>query len=765
MRVKASDYASGAYGNARILGEGVAGHIQKQINQEKIATEAAGPVGRAAFGALDEVSLGLPTDLSVALLSATGDQEGAQLARDISGGTHATTAGQIGGAIGLIAPAMLGGEAGLLAKTPMGITGRMGTAAERFAGRIIGETPGLLGSAAKPIIQSAARFGTEGAVLGLANQVQHNVIDNVPLTVSAMVSGVEDGALLGFLAGGALGGAGAAARGAGRAGLKMAEVMGGGAEEVVANRIGLSDLQKEAIARRGGNVREFLTKSREGLESQGLSWESKTTDIASGSQKAAAHYQAIRDGALADLDREAVGAAPSVDRIRARAMAEIAEPYAGTPYYSTAKKAVNKVTGAMFKDVPFLVNAEQKMATWESLAKTRDLLSTKYDSIVTSGGRDASHVMGKGDVYRKLIGIIDSEMATSMQGAEAQYGLSGIADKYRSATVMKGIMEETAYVASKTAAGEASSKGMGDLLSGQNLATMAIGAATGHSLIGAGVVAAKRLAKDAIGGYITPKIAEMAHRSMTIGDAASKTELLKGRIAQTLDRFFDTTGTGVTGLAVKATGGKPPKLTMDAFEADVERTREMLGEIHARRVQDYAMSTASIHPDMPKAIMEQYARARAYVQHNIPAGRKARQAASLGKVPQLKAPTLKDFSYKRAKKMLNPTSLLDEMDNGSVSKDQVDALKAFHPAMHAEIVKAAAFKIAEAKEKGIVLPADKVTQLGIVLGYPIDRKLEPEFVAAVQASYKTPPPDQNAPPAAGPINTQSLMTPVDKAIT
>jgi hypothetical protein len=777
LKVAPEDYAKGGYEGSEVISRPVAERYQKEADQYHYMDETMSPVEQVGFNAVNTLGMNLPGMLGIKLAETFGGQGDADRARALVDQSAKTPYGIAGSGLGFLGGLAAGGES-LLGKTPMGLTGSLGGAAERIAARVLPETPGLLGTAAKPILSLAARGGAEGAMYGLAAQANHDVIRDVPLTVDSLAAGMGEGALYGGLVMGGLGAlgkaAGAATDALGGAVLNRVGGSGARAEARIADRLGLTETQMARGVAREGDLKGILTRAHRGLEEEGLNFSSRTSEIASGSKKAAERYQAVREGIVQQLDKEAVGALPYRTRIVNRAETEISkfikEKYEGTPFYRPAVKAMDKMLDDLRSFNPFLEqNTAKGTTTWESLMKTRDILADKYDTIISKAGPDVSRVFGNRDVYQKMVGIFDSEMTAAMKDAAVRYpGLSGVAEQYTSATAMKTTMGEVAQTAAKKAVHEVvGGSSMGATIQPWDASTLAMGALTGHAAGGLGIVAARMAARKAE-NIITPHLAEMAFKSMTSAKAAAQTELVKGKIREAVGSFFRAGSKGVaraTTAGALALGKRDKAPSREQFEDELERTRHLISAAHAQQVQKFAMDSGAIHPEMPQAIMAQYQRAKDYVQFNIPAGKKAKQVNSLEKQPKVRGLNLDEYKFlKQIKGIRNPLSVLDDLNNGSLSREQVLAMKAAYPELHAQIVTETAYKIAEMKEQGKYMPADKVAKLAIMLDSPIDNTLQPDFIAAVQASFPAPPPPGQPPPDSAPPPVQGLMTPIDKTL-
>jgi hypothetical protein len=94
-------------------------------------------------------------------------------------------------------------------------------------------------------------------------------------------------------------------------------------------------------------------------------------------------------------------------------------------------------------------------------------------------------------------------------------------------------------------------------------------------------------------------------------------------------------------------------------------------------------------------------------------------------------PELAKFA-RYAKAVDNPLSVIDDLSNGQMNREGVEALKAVYPEMHAELKQKFVNEISKQNQP---LPYQARLQLSILLDIPADYTLEPAFIARTQESY------------------------------
>lgn len=111
---------------------------------------------------------------------------------------------------------------------------------------------------------------------------------------------------------------------------------------------------------------------------------------------------------------------------------------------------------------------------------------------------------------------------------------------------------------------------------------------------------------------------------------------------------------------------------------------------------------------------------------------------------------------KRARVVENPLVALDSLGRGTLSLEEVSALREVYPSIYQQVRDQVALEVGELTARGQVLPYDKALALGTLLDVVTDPTLDPSFLAAIHA----PPPP---PPAPAPGLAPSRRTPARSA--
>jgi hypothetical protein len=116
--------------------------------------------------------------------------------------------------------------------------------------------------------------------------------------------------------------------------------------------------------------------------------------------------------------------------------------------------------------------------------------------------------------------------------------------------------------------------------------------------------------------------------------------------------------------------------------------------------------------------------------------------------PHLQRPRASDAEIAQFSRYMeavdDPTMVFTAAQKGTLTRDHVEAVKAVYPAIYAEMQTKIMESLAVSRSP---LPFRKRIQLGILLDIPTDKTLSPEFMQAIQGTYKaTGPQDAESPP-------------------
>lgn len=685
-----------------------------------------------------------------------------------------------GDIIGTVLPAFLSGGVGAAARaTPAGLMELAGSGVERF----FAGSAGLLGRGGSTALSLAARGATEGALINLGHTVGDSLIDNKPLAAESLAASSIDGALFGGLIGGGAGLLGSLAR----VGIEAAERLparlagsGAKAEARVAERLGAdvgtdSGTLKSYIKHAGGDISRPFSEMAENVKV------SKSS------------YETMRKEAITELSEQAPQAAPSIDRVFSRLDTDIVGPRVGTIELKEAMNAVEKAKAEIQQLSPKVESAEIKPSfnewraeqiknvspkDWAEFNNTAEAQYKKFlDTPImteTSGpvtweqwvkARDTLAAKTPSGFKSEILNVLDSEIRTAMEDT----GIKGIAEKYGSATLeLKNAGELEGLLGKKVADVMKTSGGFG--ISTRDMSqAMFVGGIMGHPAGALGMLAAKNL-PGMIERKFEPILAGYAAESMIGAKAATATSNTREKIASSMKSFFSSTKKA-TKQASKAanTGYVDAKKSQRAkYENAVARTEALLSSNHQDRMKRYTEALqAQGYEQLARQLAGVNQRAVTYLLWNMPVRQSAKAAKSLRPFPMSKSLTLDEYKFSRIDEAIkNPMMIVDGLESGKVSRDQVQAIKYVYPELHAEVVNSAMQEVMEMKQAGKFLDMQKVAALGTVLDAPIDSTLTPEYIGEVQAQLNTVPPEQQAqspsPTGQQIFDPTAVMTPMEK---
>jgi hypothetical protein len=704
---------------------------------EKYVDEHWGTAGKAAAGVASGLTLGLAP--SFASRMGLVDRDNLEAAEQ----SGAFTAGDVAG---MVAPAVLsggeslaarglaqGGARGLgkvaLALTPAGLMGEAGGIAERVAGKILTDA-GIMGRLASPTLRLAARGATEGAINNVAHTAAEQVIQNKPLAAEALLISGADGAMFGGLIGGVLGGATAAA-GAGidLVGGRVAGLGGAGGRDVAAAKalkyLGASDENLARIAGSEGGLQGTIRNLKDVLEKGEGSVGAGVANVRRAAKVAQEGYSEGILDSVRTLQKDHPDLVPRIERVGARMDQELTTQFGGM--------IDAREVGGLNKQ---LQRSMRNVKSWEGWSKTRESLATKLDGMAEGTVRK--------EVFKTALNIVDDEMVGESSALMAMN--PDLAKKY------------AANVVGKRAAGEfmemTATKAVAPPPNPLNVhgaaGTIAYGAIAGaNPVVGAGIIAAKQMVGKLQQSLAAP-MAEAAYRSALGAQAQSATINMGNRITSGVKKFLGAAPAAARGQHAEShAASTKPSYTMENFKRSLELADALTSQGHQNKVREITEALAlQGHPEVAKEMAETYGRAVAYISANRPKkGLPAHAAGKLGKIPAAMGLSTQDMKFiRQIHTMRDPMgAIVGGLERGDISRDAVATWQHVFPAAAADLNMRVAQELVEYRSEGKFVPADKVAMIGTVLNYPVDSKLEPDFINEVQAGLaanKAPTPEQ-----------------------
>jgi hypothetical protein len=756
---EADSYSRSEVGNVSSLAEADrAYNAQKNLDR----ADSMGTGAKTAAGLFSGLTLGLgPAAMSATGLTDPGlvnalKEQGVYQGADIAGmllGSLATGGGE--------------GEGALLARalgiTPAGVLAKVGSGAERLAARVLPETTGVLGEMAGGAVRMAARGSAEGAMINMAHTVSDNIVQDAPLTAQAIAAAGVDGALFGGLLGA---GTGAAMGGLGGV-LKGAE---SGVIKKLHPEKGFEATQKEILE---GLNKDFPDATPDiGRVMERIGTEAPAASL----KKVAAELERLKPQLKVQLN-EAMAEVGQIEKPYNPPKSIIGKAFVGEapelgpiekPFAAPKNPVTSALKGGQFEftehpmpkgpgagigslEAPELQHFEHPMPQEVSSAMggpTQPELHTPNVSTHKSYATWKDWLKVRDNIKDQAVrNIIDSEMRTAMEAVDPK-----IAEQWAAARA--GL--ETAKGISEIKAAQQKQP----MFKPHELAYAAGGAMLGHPL-GAAAYLASRAGSRAMGDIIG--------LNTVSGQTAHAVAMVRNRINKALTGFV--IGGNKAANEYRALNKKNTEpLTRDRYERELERAEALVSASHKSKVQQYANEFAEHgHADVANEMVNMNQRAIDYLNANMPVNRKIKQMQSLRPLPIPKGLDMKEFKFLRIFGAIkNPLSILDKLEDGSLSRDEVRAVKYVAPELHQEIVATATQQIAQMKSEGKYMDLQKISNLGVILDAPIDRTLEPDYISAVQQSLKTNPAQAAAnPPGPKPepaMIDQTLLTPIDQQL-
>lgn len=170
-------------------------------------------------------------------------------------------------------------------------------------------------------------------------------------------------------------------------------------------------------------------------------------------------------------------------------------------------------------------------------------------------------------------------------------------------------------------------------------------------------------------------------------------------------------------------------------DEEYQKTRQRYADL-AQSPARIAEATASVRigrPDLAKGLDAKLAEIVTYVNKQAPAS--TAFTLTPGAVKDLPPESEQARFIALARTAESPLSVLDDLQKGTLTSEQMQVVKDLYPTLHADIVERVVTKLSERKTP---LPYEKRLQLGLLLVAPTDVSLEPDFIASTQATF-TPP--------------------------
>lgn len=720
-------------------------------------------------------TFGLSDVAAPAIAYGVAGREGAEATRAELAGLKAenptiSTAGEIAGAV---APLLVsgGGAAaaeGAAAGGALARVGEAGSAAMRAAGAIprgvaaLGDLAGGavargLGEGAISRIASTAVSGAvQGGIAGFGSELSDAALGNTELTGEKLLAAVGHGALLGGAVGGGLqatGELGSYVLG------RLHPHLTGLAEEQAFRAINARKAFTTEANKMPGGVRGIgRTLLDDGIVAAGDTVESVAPKIAAAREGAGEKVGAVLDAA----DKAGIEG-PQMGRILDRAEKEVAADL--RKLGMTNKGALSAVKDVMQDLTTYAADARGMVmptagtagaeALQQTIAGVRDLrltfretqaFRTRLDDVIKWNTNPLGPINEKTEAMKKIRGILESELTDAGEVAAKKMGGSFKAEyeaaklKYRQLTIADKAARDAVERAQANAAHSLTDKIVG--AHGLSAGLMH-GFASEHGGFALGGI--QGLAVGAVAGKLSKLVRTQGNSTAAV--MLDKMAAIGGirRAQASVDRQITR---GVAGLFSENERAalRPKEHPLGDYDGAVEAVSAAVGQSgrHAAMVNGAVAPIAPHAPQVTNAFERAALRATTFLASKIPPTH--RPAGSL--TPQFDKPRVTDTDKERFLRYVqavhDPTTVLHKMRQGSITAEEVEALRAVYPEMYGEIRQQIAARLQDAKHP---LPYAEETRVKRLFGFPA---MDPTTVAILQGNFATPMPGGKGHPAAMP---------------
>jgi hypothetical protein len=655
----------------------------------------------------------------------------------------ASMAGEVGAIAGA---ALLGDEAGL-GRLP-GIVSKLGAGAEAAAARGLGG--GMLARGAGVL----ARGATEGAIYSVGKASGDAALHDEQLTTEKALTAAGHGAVFGAGANALLAGAGA---GLGRlvegAGAIRAPSIGTAVEAEAGSLRGrLGDaLEKgadvktiKALGGSAGDLRALEANVPGGFRkvAQDIRGDIETStgkSIGRHNRESLHDYASGRveelgdklGGMLKTLDASG-GQAPAASRFLQQAREEIISPLmvhtpAGPVVAPGAGKIVKAVDGYLSQIEAATAGRTPTFTEWQGWRRGLD--KTIYEGVTKASPSV--------DALRQVRALMEKELEVAGEAAAKNVGGSFV-EQYQAT---KSLYQSVKKAEELSARGVAAELGRNSVGLGATIGA-ATGLATGGPLAGIAMGAAGKVVKDR-GDMLAADLLHRAANVMGVQSLAARTNAkMSEGIAGLLGTKAIPTGAAAGAMAAPASRSVAAPLGVvlsgnlhaDFDKVSAAATKLSTNPAHlTARIGDALGPEAGKSPGMAAAITNTLMGDVAYLASKLPPTRLDTFTLQPHLQPPTRASDAEKSEYLRAARAISdPTVMLKDAKDGSLTPTTVEAIKERRPKMYAEMRTEIAQSLVTSKSE---LPYGRRIQLGILLDLPTDQTLAPDFVSAIQATY------------------------------
>lgn len=294
-----------------------------------------------------------------------------------------------------------------------------------------------------------------------------------------------------------------------------------------------------------------------------------------------------------------------------------------------------------------------------------------------------------------------------------------------------------------------------DFLSGNDLLLAALGIGglgEGGELAGLGALGTLPLT-IALGKKFLRS--DLALQFSILGSLEKTNKKVTKDIAKQVKTFFNKPGKAAkvattkalinSGLSLKNEEGKNPKKPKNREEAFINITENLQNfttnpELGMGNLSTVTSNMSRTAPNTSMHLQNTSMRALQFIQNKIP--KAANNRGILDEFDRKYMPSSIEMAkFERYLQAVDdPKSVMEDIGNGTVTREQVEALKFVYPELYKEVQE----QVMEQLSKGTKIPYNRKISLGILMDLPTDVSLQRENILALQSSFSDQPQQEQA---------------------
>lgn len=745
------------------------GELKRKHGESELTTLGESALSSATFGLSDQAAIKL--DLTT--------PEAIAARREFNPASHIA-----GTAAGVILPTLATGGTSTIAKAasiaPTALASKAGSAVSSAVASAIKGRQGLL---AKDIIQRsiplAAGSAVEGAAYGLGELISENALGNKKFNAESALSSLFSGAATGAALGGSFGIGGALVKPIKEkakqfiskqsnyvdsfhniAGTKPSESIK--LQKIHGDK--LEDIQKNIVSslKDEGNFKVFTSakKINEGYQNVIEKTEKELDNV----------YDLIgKNGIQLSADDVLKAQLSKIDDIivkntrNSKAMKELiknSKDELGVANKKVSKDMRQLIDNPELKD-DLITLLNYRMDIQDSITRSKGMpldakmlresrqnIDTKLKSYYKSERDDISlkqeALMNMRNIFKDKI----DDMAKQVPDVELSKSLQDLNKRYHDFKIYEKQFARKAE----------NSDAFLDIITQKDAMTTAAGALIGVPDVVAAYVGVNKLLKS-----------DIVSRAKLLSNIERSSKDMESKLSKSITSFFSKASKPAKSISTKILSSSPlsfsedkkPKNEQEAFSNIQKNLTELRTNPNAlthtvgRLIGPYQTSA----PDTTAEMVQTFMRKMEYLEKVIP---KPKYDNGLISKLNNKPSSLSTIELSKFRKIVNtledPTIVLDDLNRGTLNKDQVEALMYVYPETYNMVRSQVMEHITENPD----LSYSKKLNLGILLDLPTDRSITTNYIQQFQLSYANEQESQDSAPSNLDIDTSKHMTEVEK---